>query len=183
MCHQPYESWLISEQPLPPENEQKLHEHLASCDTCRQLSYSWSEVQDIFQELQFATPSPGFTGRWQSRLVEFQLIETERKQKRISWIFFAAMAGAAAILFGLMAVQFFSSTQAPIQLFIGGLTLIAGFLNLASAMQIALIPFLNVILVSVPTYWWLILVIAACLLTLVLTFSARRILFPRRVSL
>ena len=105
MGHQPYESWLISEEPLLPEDELKLHEHIASCDTCRQLSYSWSEVQDMFQEPQFASPSPGFTGRWQSRLVEFQLLETERKQKRISWMFFAAMAGAAAILLGFMAVR------------------------------------------------------------------------------
>jgi len=183
MGHQPYESWLVSEEPLLPEDELKLHEHIASCDTCRQLSYSWSEVQDLFQEPQFASPSPGFTGRWQSRLVEYHLLETERKQKRMSWMFFAAMAGAAAILLVFMGVQFFSSVQAPIQLFIGGLTLIAGFLNLASALQIALIPFLNVILVSVPTYWWFIVVIAACLLTLVLTLSARRILSPRRVSL
>ena len=155
MGHQPYESWLISKEPLHSEDERKLQEHIASCDTCRQLSYSWAEVQSMFQEPQFVSPNPGFTGRWQSRLVEFQLLETELKQKRTSWIFFAAMAGAATILLGVMAVQFFSSVQAPIQLFIGGVTLIAGFLNLASAMQIALIPFLNVILVSVPTYWCL----------------------------
>ena len=183
MGHQPYESWLISEEPLLPEDELKLNEHMASCDACRQLSYSWFEVLDLFQEPQFVSPSPGFTRRWQSLLVDFQLSETERKQKRISWMFFAAMAGAAVILLGVMAVQFFSSVQAPIQLFIGGMTLIAGFLNLASAIQIALIPFLNVILLSVPTYWWFIIVITACLLTFVLTFSARRILSPRRVSL
>ena len=114
--------------------------------------------------------------------IELQLIETEHRQKRISWMFFATMAGAASILFGFMAVQFFSSVQGPIQLFIGGLTLIAGFLNLTSAIQVALIPFLNVILVSVPTYWWFILVVAACLLTFVLALSTRRILSPRRVS-
>jgi hypothetical protein len=183
MGHQPYESWLISEEPLLPEDEQKLHEHITTCDDCRQLSYSWAEVQDLFRESQLATPPPGFVDRWQARLVELQLFETERKQKRISWIFFGVMAGAAAILSGFMAIQFFSNVQAPVKLLIGGLTLIAGILNLASAMQIALIPFLNVILVSVPTYWWFIVVIAACLLTFVLIFSARRILYPRRVSL
>jgi hypothetical protein len=183
MGHQPYESWLVSAEPLLAEDELKLHEHLASCVTCRQLSYSWSEVQDLFQEPRFVSPSPGFTGRWQSRLVEDQLLETEHKQKRISWIFFAATAGAAAILLVFMAVQILSSVQAPVQLFIGGLALITGFLNLASALQIALIPFLKVVIVSVPTYWWFIVVIAACLLTLVLSLSARRIFSPRRVSL
>jgi hypothetical protein len=182
MDHQPYESWLISEESLLPEDEQKLHEHIETCESCRQLSYSWPEVQELFREPKFASPSSGFTARWQARLVDFQLLETERRQTRTSWTFFAVMAGAAAVLLGFMAIQFFSSVQAPIQLFIGGLALVAGFLNLASAMQVALIPFFNVILVSVPTYWWLIMIIAACLLTLVLTFSTRRILYPRRVS-
>jgi predicted anti-sigma-YlaC factor YlaD len=183
MGHQPYETWLISEEPLLPEDEQLLHKHIASCDACRQLTYSWAEVQDLFREPQLARPTPGFTRRWQARLVEVELIEAERRQKRISWMFFAVMAGAAAILLGFMVVQIFSSVQTPVQLFIGGMTLISGVLNLASAMQVAIIPFLKVVLVSVPTYWWLILVLAACLLTLVLTLSARRILFSRRVSL
>ena len=183
MGHQPYETWLISEEPLLPEDKQLLDEHIESCDACRQLSYSWVEVQGLFREPQLARPSPGFAKRWQARLVEVELLEAERRQKRMSWMFFAVMAGAAAILLGFMVVQIFSSVQTPVQLFIGGMTLITGVLNLASAMQVAIIPFLNVILVSVPTYWWLILVLAACLLTLVLTLSARRILFSRRVSL
>lgn len=182
MNHQPYESWLTSDEPLLPEDEQKLNEHIETCDSCRQLSYAWVEVQSMFQESELAMPSAGFSQRWQARLFEVQLTESESQQKRISWAFFAAMAGAAVILLGFMAIQFFSSVQTPIQLFIGGMTLIAGFLNLATAMQVALIPFLNVIVVSVPIYWWFMLVIAACLLTFVLAFSARRILYPRRVS-
>lgn len=183
MNHQLYESWLTSDQPLLPEDEQKLQEHIESCESCRQLSYAWVEVQELFLEPHLALPSPGFAQRWQARLVKVQLSESERQQKRISWAFFASMAGAALVLLGFMSIQFFSSVQAPIRLFIGGLTLIAGLLNLATAMQVAFIPFINVILVSVPTYWWFILVIAACSLTLVLAFSARRILYPRRVSL
>ena len=166
MNHQPYESWLTSDEPLLPENEQMLQEHIESCESCRQLSYAWVEVQDLFREPQLALPSSGFAQRWQAKLMAVQLSESERQQKRLSWAFFTVMA-----------------VQAPVRLFIGGLTLIAGLLNLATAVQIALIPFLNVIVVSVPTYWWFILVIAACLLTLVLAFSARRILYPRRVSL
>ena len=183
MDHKPFESWLISDEPLLPEEEQRLHEHVESCESCRQLSTSWAEVQVLFREPQLVLPPGGFTERWQARLVNFNMIENERRQQRTSWIFFATMAGAALLILGFMAIQFFSSVQAPIQMFIGGMALIAGILNLASAMQIVIIPFLEVILVSVPIYWWLIIVIAACLLTLVLTLSARRILFPRRVSL
>lgn len=182
MDHQPFEFWLTSDETLRPEDERKLHEHLESCESCRQLSNAWVEVQELFREPQLALPSPGFSERWQAKLAEYQLSEVERYHRRISWIFFAVMSGAALVLLGFVSIRFFSSIQAPIELFIGGLTLVAGILNLATAMQVALVPFLNVIIVSVPTYWWFMLVIAACLLTLVLAFSARRIFYPRRVS-
>jgi len=183
MGHKPFESWLISEQPLQREEEQRLHEHVETCESCRQLSNSWAEVQDLFREPQLVKPPAGFSKRWQTRLVDLSLIENERRQRRVSWMFFTTTAGAAFIVLGFMVINFFTSVQTPIQLFISGITLIAGFLNLASAMQVAVIPFVEVLLVSVPTLWWFIIAIAACTLTLVLTFSARKILFPWRVSL
>lgn len=183
MGHKPFESWLISEEPLSPDEEQRLHEHIESCESCRQLSTSWKEVQGFFQELPMEQPSAGFTNRWQARLVDLSAQEIERKEKRASWVFFAVTAGAALFVLPIMVIQFFGSVQTPIQLFITGATLIAGFLNLASAFQVAFIPFIEVLIVSVPTIWWFIIAFTACLLTLVLTFSARKILFPRRVSL
>ena len=183
MGHKPFESWLISEEPLSPDEEQRLHEHIESCESCRQLSTSWKEVQGFFQELPMEQPSAGFTNRWQARLVDLSAQEIERKEKRASWVFFAVTAGAALFVLSIMVIQFFGSVQTPIQLFITGATLIAGFLNLASAFQVAFIPFIEVLIVSVPTIWWFIIAFTACLLTLVLTFSARKILFPRRVSL
>ncbi len=183
MGHQPYESWLISEDPLLPEQEQSLHEHVRSCESCRQLSASWVEIQELFGDPQLVKPSVGFTERWQTHLAALTLIEVERRQQRAAWIFFATTAGAALIVLGFMVIQFFTTVQTPIQLFISGITLIAGLLNLADAIQIAFLPFLEVVLVSVPTFWWFIIMFAACLLTLVLIFSARKILIPRRVSL
>jgi predicted anti-sigma-YlaC factor YlaD len=183
MVHKPFESWIVLEEPLLPDEEQRLHEHFESCESCRQLSTSWGEVQGFFQELPMEQPSAGFTNRWQARLVDLSAQEIERKEKRTSWVFFAVTAGAAIFVLSIMVIQFFSSVQTPIQLFIYGATLIAGFLNLASAMQVALIPFIQVFIVSVPTIWWFIIAFTACLLTLVLTYSARKVLFPRRVSL
>jgi hypothetical protein len=128
-------------------------------------------------------PLAGFTNRWQARLVDLSAKEIERKEKRASWVFFAVTAGAALVVFLIMVIQFFSSVQTPIQLFISGAAIIAGFLNLASAMQVAFIPFVEVLIISVPTIWWFIIPFTACLLTLVLTFSTRKFLYPRRVSL
>jgi hypothetical protein len=82
-----------------------------------------------------------------------------------------------------MAVQFFSSVQAPVQVFITGVTMLAGLVTLASAVQVAFVPFLEVLIVSVPPIWWFFLAFAASLLTLLLAFSLRQFLIPRRVSL
>jgi hypothetical protein len=182
MVHKPFESWIVLEEPLLPDEEQRLHEHIESCESCRQLSTSWEEVQGFFQELPMERPLAGFTNRWQARLVDLSAKEIERKGKRASWVFFSVTAGAALLVLSIMVIQFFSSVQTPIQFFITGATLIAGFLNLASAMQVAFIPFIEVLIVSVPTIWWFMIASTACLLTLVLAFSARKILFPRRVS-
>jgi hypothetical protein len=54
---------------------------------------------------------------------------------------------------------------------------------LASAIQIVFIPFIELVILCVPSFWWLFIPITACLLTLVLIFSAKQILSPRRVSL
>lgn len=183
MDHRPYETWLVSEEPLSPDDEKKLHEHIATCESCRQLSISWGEVHYFFQELPMEKPSPAFTIRWKSRLSEFSAGEIARREKRASWIFVAVSAGAAIFSLAVMMAQFFSTIQAPIQLFISGVTLIAGFLNLASAIQIVFIPFIELVILSVPSFWWLFIPITACLLTLALIFSAKQILSPRRVLL
>jgi hypothetical protein len=183
MGHKPFESWIVSEEPLSADEEQRLQEHIKSCESCHQLSVSWGEVQDFFLEIPMEQPPAGFTNRWQARLVSLSEREIERKDKRTSWVFFAVTAGTAIFVLSIMVILFFSSVQTPIQLFITGATLIAGFLNLASAIQIAFLPLIEVVIVSVPTIWWVIIASTACLLTVVLAFSARHILFPRRVSL
>lgn len=183
MDHKPYETWLVSEEPLSPDDKQRLQEHIDTCQSCRQLSISWREVHSYFQDLPMDKPSPAFTNRWQSRLADFKANQLARREKRTSWLFVAASAGAAIFVLSIMMVQLFSSIQAPIQLFITGATMVVGFLNLASAIQVALLPFIELVIVSVPTIWWFIIAFTACVLTLVLTFSAKQILFPRRVSL
>jgi predicted anti-sigma-YlaC factor YlaD len=183
MGHQPFETWLLSEEPLLPEDEQKLQDHLENCDDCQHLSVAWGEVDAMFLGATSEGPAPGFTMRWQTRLVNLENAEYQRKQKRTSWMFFALTAGAALLVLAYLAIQFFSSIQAPVQLFISGLTLWAGILTVASAVQVAFIPFLDVLLVSVPIYWWIILAMAVSMLVVMFGFSIRYILIPRRVSL
>ena len=183
MGHQPFETWMLSEETLLPDQEQRLHDHIEICESCRQMSNAWQEVQGIFSATPLAEPSTGFTERWQVRFNEMSMAEIARSQRRASWLFFGVMTGAALLILGFLVIQFFSSVQAPVQVFIYGVTMLAGLLTLANAVQVAFIPFLEVLIVSIPPLWWFILAFAACLLTLLMTFSIRQFLFPRRVSL
>jgi len=183
MDHQPYESWLVADEPLLPDEESSLQEHLQSCESCSQLQTSWQEVEGLFGERTIVHPKPGFTERWQIRLSQELYLENERQQRRASWIFLGSTTGAAFFILVILAIRFFSTVQNSTEVFISGMAFVAGLLNLTNGIQVALVPLLEVFIVSVPTLWWLYLVISACLLTLALTFSTLRILRTRKVSL
>ena len=183
MDHQPFETWMVTEEPLLPDQEQRLHEHIEICESCRQMSIAWQEVQGIFSATTLAEPSAGFTERWQARLNEINEAETARSQRRASWLFFGVTMGAALLILGFLVIQFFSTVQAPVQVFIYGVTMFAGLMALAHAVQVAFVPFVEVLIVNIPPLWWFILAFAACLLTLLMTFSIRQFIYPRMVSL
>jgi len=183
MNHKPFESWLVADEPLLPDQELDLQEHLKSCESCHQLQSSWQEVEGLFGELLIEQPQPGFTERWQVRLAEEISREKERQQLQSSWVFLASTTGTAFVILVIMSIRFFTTVQTPTQVFVSGMALIAGLLNLTAAIQGAVVPLLEVFFVSVPTQWWLFLVVGAFVLTLVLTFSTLRFLSSRRVSL
>ena len=183
MDHKPYESWLVADEPLLPDQKLSLQEHLETCEACRQLQLSWSEVEGIFEARSFLHPEPGFTKRWQLRLADELSLESEKEQLRSTWMFLAATTGSAFLVLVFLSIRFLSTIQNPTETFISGMTLIAGVLNLTETIQKAIFPLFEVVLLSVPTLWWLFLVLSASLLTLVLTFSIFRIARTRRVSL
>lgn len=183
MGHQPFESWILSNEPLLPEEEQRLNKHIAKCESCQEISTAWQEVEDIFTSRPLAEPKTGFTGRWLFRLEEMNKAEIARRQRRSSWMFFGVMAGAALVILSILMIQFVSSIHGPVQLFITGITMLAGLLTLAEAVQVAFIPFVEVLIVSVPPIWWFFIAFGASILTMLLAISVRQILNPRRVSL
>jgi hypothetical protein len=72
MEHQPFEDWLLADQPLTPEKKRELQSHLRECSQCSALA----EVNLSLRAAKLATPQAGFTSRWQSRLA------TQRKSQR-----------------------------------------------------------------------------------------------------
>lgn len=183
MSHQPYESWLLSEEPLKPDQVQVLHDHLESCASCRQLSIAWQEVRGMLQDAPLEKPVVGFTARWQARIAALSVKESYWKQRRKSWWFLSVSGGVLIFVLITMGIYYFTSLQSPIQFFISGVSLFAGLLALVDAFQVAFIPILEVLMVSIPPLWWVIFAFGFSSLLLIWTYSLRRILFPRRVTI
>jgi len=81
MNHQPFEDWLLSKEPLAQEQEAGLRQHLEECPSCANLAAAWQAVEHEIKQTAQATPAPGFSERWQARLVETRA----QKQRRLAW--------------------------------------------------------------------------------------------------
>jgi predicted anti-sigma-YlaC factor YlaD len=112
MNHQPFETWLLAEETLPPEQSRALREHLQTCEACQGLERSWSDVAQIFQKPQLAAPVPGFTERWQARLAA----ERRKRQQRNAWGMLAITGSIALGLLILLGAQSLALFQSPEQL-------------------------------------------------------------------
>jgi hypothetical protein len=102
MNHLPYEEWLLSDEPLSPEEQGQLDEHLITCESCQQIAFALQSVAIAIQETPEVMPAPGFTQRWQAR----QIQRRSAQRSRITWIVFVlCTVGAFAALLGLALPQ------------------------------------------------------------------------------
>jgi hypothetical protein len=109
MNHQPFESWLLSEDALDEDQARSLRKHLENCDQCSSLEASWNDVHRLFEITPQVTPAPGFSARWQARL------EGQQRKRHLyqSWILFAGTAGSAAVLLILLCLQALPILRTP----------------------------------------------------------------------
>lgn len=112
MNHQPFEKWLFSEEPLLPEQDLALREHLQDCQSCKDLEKSWKEVEGLIKSSVSVAPAPGFRTRWQVRLAE----ERRKQQQRQVWLVLAFNCGSAAILFWVLFYQLYTLMRTPDEL-------------------------------------------------------------------
>jgi anti-sigma factor RsiW len=135
MNHQPFRSWLLSEEPLPPDQAQALRQHLQECEACRQLDFSWAQIHGLFRRVPEAAPASGFTERWHQRLVAHRLAA----QRRQAWIAMAATAGTGLLLLLILAIQVVQVLRAPAQLLLVWIARLTSLLNvLLDIQQVAL---------------------------------------------
>ncbi len=62
--HEPYTTWLLSEEPLSPAQRAELTEHLAQCPACQGLAQAWQRAAADLAALPEASPPVGFLARW-----------------------------------------------------------------------------------------------------------------------
>jgi hypothetical protein len=182
MSHQPFETWLLSEEPLSPEQAGSLRDHLRVCQSCRQLSTAWSEVQHLFSQVPAVEPAGGFTARWQARLAASQLVEQRKRQRRQSWWALLASLGIAVLLFSLLVAQLLTVFDSPADLVLLEASRIFGMLSTFKAIQQILAVLWGVLPTIVPPGWWVALAVGLGLVSLLWIVSLRQLMLPRRIT-
>jgi hypothetical protein len=166
MNHQPFEIWLLEEQPITPEQKRELQSHLKICKYCTALY----ETGAVLQSKQTASPAPGFTIRFKKRLAAQRAVERRYK----FWGLIVLILGGMALLFGLAGSTLLSIVNSPAE----WLTLGIGYLlfiitSLQAFTEFGLV-LLRVVPGFIPPLGWMVIVSAIAGLSLLWTISIWR---------
>lgn len=184
MNHQEYEAWLFASleqdrkdqgvEPLTPEQQAALGQHLSDCDSCRQLAEAWQVVESEIRQAPQVAPAPGFTSRWQETL----LAERRRLERRQTLAMLAFVAGAVVLLTGSLAVLTLPAIQRPVNLFWAWLYEV---LSLVEVMDTAG-DIGRALLISLPLPAWILFVGLVTELAVLWLVSLRVLTQPRSVE-
>jgi hypothetical protein len=152
MNHRPFEDWLLDDLPLTPEQSRELQAHLRGCDSCSAIA----ESNLALRSARLTSPAPGFTARWQERLVMER--QTQRRRARIGSMVFS-MGGLIllALLTGPTLLSLIASPAEWIAMLVR--TLLFAYTLLAALLEVGSILF-RVLPGFVPPFAWLVLLSA-----------------------
>ncbi len=132
MKHQPFETWILLDESLSPEDVQLLDAHLKGCEECRMLKAAWGHVDMLFQETPALEPVAGFADRWQMHLNRERSLQRNSRYRWQSWITLILIANAVSLLAVLLGLQFlnnFHSLTEILLLLVYRLTAMITFIN------------------------------------------------------
>jgi predicted anti-sigma-YlaC factor YlaD len=182
MNHQPFETWILSDEPLSSEQAESLREHLKVCESCRILSSSWPEVRDLFRTIPQKEPAPGFVNRWQARLAGDRLREERRRERRESlWMFVLNVSGAA-VLFLFLVLQIWFAFGSPTALLLAGVYQLTAALTTLSAAGEAITTIIRTMASVLPPVYLAAFASLLALLSLLWILSLRKLMLPRRIT-
>lgn len=133
MNHQPYETWLLGEMPVTPQQQAELQQHLESCPDCRRLETGWKQARQQMLGTPMAAPRPGFVARYQAGLAERRARLARRQALRLIAILTAAMAGT-----GLVIAIWLAFTTTPLMLLLTAVDTMSRIIQTFSSLQQAL---------------------------------------------
>ncbi|MGD2156448.1 MAG: hypothetical protein PVG14_01465 [Anaerolineales bacterium] len=155
MSHEPYLTWLLSDDPLPPENMKALNDHLQDCHECRILRDSWFDLENFIRSVPALEPEPGFVYRWHDYHALDQIEEQvfrHRWQSLITLILTLNVLAFLSIGLFLGLASIFDSPAQIILQWASRLTSFVSFVNTAQELALTvLMTFTQVI----PNELWL----------------------------
>ncbi|MEZ0395745.1 MAG: zf-HC2 domain-containing protein [Anaerolineales bacterium] len=113
MNHQPFEDWLLGEQPLTSEQHRQLQAHLRACPACAALQ----EVTEALQAARPAAPAAGFGARFQVRLAAYQAAQRRRMAAGVLTLAAGVMAMLVFLLWPAAQAFLTSPSLSPASLF------------------------------------------------------------------
>ena len=149
MNHRPFEDWLLDDQPLDPTQKRELDAHLRACDVCSAIA----ESNLALRSARVVAPAPGFTARFQERLV---LARRAQRRRTLLGTLFFSLGGLTvlALLAGPTLVSLIGSPAEYLSTMVRALLFIyTTTLAVAEAGSVML----HVLPDFVPPYMWLVL--------------------------
>ena len=166
MNHRPFETWLLNEQPLNPEEKRELQTHLQECTHCSALA----EVNLELHSVKMAAPATGFTARFQKRLAEQRV--RERRNRLVGFSILATGGlGLTAWYAAPYVLEFVGSPAAWITAMVNFLVTL---LEMGKAIGELGAILLRILPGFVPPFAWLVVFSAFCGVGLLWTVSIWR---------
>ena len=175
--HQPFEEWVYSRETISSQEELALQEHLKDCPNCRSLVNTLDEVESILKTEPVHSPAPGFTARWQTRLIE----QRARKQKRQTASFIVLSVIGAVLLLTILIMFMWPILRSPYPFLLAlvyQITLVYSFL---STFTQAGVTVMRTMLKVVPATIWISMTITMVGLIALWLIAFQRLVYPRRV--
>lgn len=181
MKHLLIKSWMLSEEPLRPDQARALDAHLATCESCQTMASAWLEARALITSVPPAEPAEGLAERWHARFIAQNQELASRKQRQSWWFFFIA-AGLAVLLFLMLLTQIITSFNSPVEIFLSGVQLLTGMVTFLGTLQGLVTTLAGTFITLVPPVGWFLLTGVLCALIIIWLVSLRLVIYPRRVS-
>jgi len=166
MNHQPFETWLLEEKSLTPQERRALQSHLRECKYCSALV----ETAAALRSRKMAPPAPGFATRFERRL-DAQRFAYRRRKFWGAIVFVAGSLALLALLGGSTILSIVNSPAEWITIWVGYLLFLVTSLQALTEVGIVL---LKIVPEFVPPFVWLVIASLVAALSLLWTIAIWR---------